>query len=44
MGLLPGRVTYAIDKEGIVRRVFNSQLDAARHVKEALDAIRECHE
>ena len=40
MGLLPGRVTYAIDKEGIVRHVFNSQLDAGRHVEEALEAIR----
>jgi len=40
MGLLPGRVTYAIDQEGIVRHVFRSQLDAARHVQEALDAIR----
>ncbi len=40
MGLLPGRVTYVIDKEGIVRRMFSSQLDAARHVRESLDAVR----
>jgi peroxiredoxin Q/BCP len=40
MGLLPGRVTYVIDKEGVVRRVFSSQLDAARHVRESLDAVR----
>ena len=40
MGLLPGRVTYAIDQGGIVRHVFRSQLDGARHVQEALDAIR----
>jgi len=38
--LLPGRVTYVIDKEGIVRHVFSSQFAAGRHVKEALDAIR----
>ena len=41
MGLLPGRVTYVIDREGIVRHVFISQFAADRHVQEALDAIRE---
>ena len=40
MGLLPGRVTYVIDKEGIIRHVFNSQFAADRHVEEALDSIR----
>jgi len=39
MGLIPGRVTYVIDKEGIVRYVFSSQLQATRHVKEALEAL-----
>jgi peroxiredoxin Q/BCP len=39
-GLLPGRVTYVIDAEGVVRHVFNSQLAATRHVSEALDALR----
>ncbi len=38
-GLLPGRVTYVIDKKGIVRHVFNSQLQATRHVSEALAAL-----
>jgi peroxiredoxin Q/BCP len=40
MGLLPGRVTYVIDREGTVRHVFRSQFAAERHVKEALDVIR----
>jgi peroxiredoxin Q/BCP len=40
MGLLPGRVTYVIDKEGIVRHVFSSQFAADRHVNEALEVIR----
>jgi peroxiredoxin Q/BCP len=44
MGLLPGRVTYVIDKEGIVRHVFSSQFAADRHVKEALDALRKLNE
>jgi peroxiredoxin Q/BCP len=41
LGLLPGRVTFVIDAEGVVRHVFNSQLAATRHVAEALDALRE---
>jgi len=40
LGLLPGRVTFVIDREGIVRHVFNSQFQAARHVEEALTALR----
>lgn len=39
MGLIPGRVTYVIDRRGIVRYVFSSQLQATRHVKEALEAL-----
>ena len=40
LGILPGRVTYVIDKEGIVRHVFRSQFAADRHVKEALEVVR----
>jgi len=40
LGLLPGRVTYVIDREGIVRHVFSSQFAADRHVREALEVIR----
>jgi peroxiredoxin Q/BCP len=35
MGIIPGRVTYIIDKKGIVRHIFNSQTQAQRHVEEA---------
>lgn len=38
--ILPGRVTYVIDKEGIVRHIFDSQLDFKAHVEEALKTIR----
>lgn len=38
--LMPGRVTYVIDKQGIVQQVFNSQLFATQHVKEALATVR----
>jgi len=40
LGVLAGRVTYVIDREGIVRHVFNSQFAAGRHVEEALEMIR----
>jgi peroxiredoxin Q/BCP len=40
MLLLPGRVTYVIDLEGIVRLKFNSQLFGAQHVQEALQMVR----
>ena len=39
LGLIPGRVTYVIDRRGIVRQVFSSQLDAERHVREALATL-----
>jgi peroxiredoxin Q/BCP len=40
LGLIPGRVTYIIDKEGVVRHVFKSQMNAARHVDEALEILK----
>jgi peroxiredoxin Q/BCP len=40
LGLLPGRVTFVIDSGGVVRHVFNSQLQATRHVDEALAILR----
>lgn len=41
LGLLPGRVTYVIDKQGIVRHVFSSQIDAEKHVDESLRILKE---
>jgi thioredoxin-dependent peroxiredoxin len=41
LGLLPGRVTYVIDKAGIVRHVFSALLSAEQHVVEALGIVRE---
>lgn len=38
--ILPGRVTYVIDRDGIVRHVFDSQLQATRHIDEALAVIK----
>jgi len=41
LGVVPGRVTYIIDKEGTIKHIFSSQLHPAKHVKEALRALRE---
>ncbi|MGB0984403.1 MAG: peroxiredoxin [Saprospiraceae bacterium] len=40
LGLLPGRVTFVIDKSGVVQHTFSSQFDAKKHVKEALKVIQ----
>ncbi len=40
-GLLPGRVTYIIDKKGIVRHIFSSQFAPLLHVSEALKVLQE---
>ncbi|MFM8893507.1 MAG: peroxiredoxin [Planctomycetia bacterium] len=39
LGIFPGRVTYVIDREGIVRLVYNATLAAAPHVQRALEAV-----
>jgi len=39
--ILPGRVTYVIDREGIVRHVFNALLQGKQHMEEALRIVRE---
>jgi peroxiredoxin Q/BCP len=41
LGLLPGRVTYVVDKEGIVRHMFSSQFNPAKHIEEALRIVKE---
>jgi peroxiredoxin Q/BCP len=40
-GLMAGRVTYVIDKRGIVRHMFSSQLNPTKHIEEALQIIKE---
>lgn len=41
LGLFSGRVTYLIDKAGLVRHIFSSQFSPARHVDEALRVLKE---
>jgi len=38
-GVFPGRVTYVIDKEGVVRMTYNATLAAEPHVRKALEAV-----
>jgi thioredoxin-dependent peroxiredoxin len=40
LGMLPGRVTYVIDKQGTIRHAFNSQINATQHVDEALGILK----
>jgi len=40
LGLLPGRVTYVIDRGGVVRSVFNSMFAPQKHVDAALGVIK----
>ena len=40
LGLLPGRVTYIVDKSGKVIFVFDSQTQATKHVDEALRILK----
>ena len=44
MGFIPGRVTYIIDKKGIVRHIFNSQYQPQKHVEEAKQVLKKLNE
>lgn len=39
-GLIPGRVTFVIDKNGLIQMVFDS-MNAKKHIPAALDFIRQ---
>jgi peroxiredoxin Q/BCP len=41
LGIMQGRVTYIIDKKGIVRHIFSSQVHPELHVEEALKVLKE---
>jgi peroxiredoxin Q/BCP len=41
LGLLPGRVTYVIDRGGTVRFIFNSMTNIGKHVNDALEMVRQ---
>ncbi len=39
LGLLPGRVTYVIDKKGIIQYIFNSLTGATDHVSKTKEVL-----
>jgi peroxiredoxin Q/BCP len=40
LGLIPGRVTFVFDKQGVVRHRFDSNLRFGKHVDEALEIVK----
>ena len=41
LGFLPGRVTYVIDKQGVIRNIYASQLNIDKHVAQAMSTLRQ---
>ncbi|HEX8997269.1 MAG TPA: peroxiredoxin [Ktedonobacterales bacterium] len=39
-GIIPGRVTYVIDKQGIVRHIFSSMTNINKHISDALETLQ----
>ena len=44
LGLLPGRVTFVIDKNGIVQLIFENQFGAEKHIAESLAILKNAME
>ena len=40
LGLIPGRVTYIINRQAKIIHIFNSQLNPKKHVSEAISVIK----
>ena len=41
LGFLDGRVTYVIDRNGIVKHIFRDLLNGPEHIKEAIRVLKE---
>lgn len=39
-GIIPGRVSYICDKEGIVLHIVNSQMNPEKHIQETLETLQ----
>jgi len=44
LGIIPGRATFIIDKKGMVRHVFSSQLQPEKHIEEAREVLKKLSE
>jgi peroxiredoxin Q/BCP len=40
LGFIPGRETFIIDKQGIVRHLFRSQMRVKQHVAESIEVLK----
>jgi len=38
--LIPGRVSFVVDMNGVIRYVFNSQFNATGHIEKTLDILK----
>ena len=41
LGVIPGRVTYVIDRQGVIRLVFSALFASDEHVRTSLAAVQE---
>ena len=44
LGFIPGRVTFIIDKKGVIRHFFSSQLQPEKHIEEAKEVLKRINE
>ena len=40
LGLIPGRVTYIVDRNDVIQHTFNSQTKVEQHVNEAIQVLK----
>ncbi|MCX6306654.1 MAG: peroxiredoxin [Bacteroidetes bacterium] len=40
LGVIPGRVTFVVDKHGVIRMMFSSQLNFEKHITEAIETLK----
>ena len=41
LGVVPGRITFVIDREGVIRHVFSSMSNIDGHIGEALEVVKQ---
>lgn len=41
LGVVPGRITFVIDQEGVIRHAFSSMSNIGGHVEDALAVVKE---
>jgi peroxiredoxin Q/BCP len=40
LGIMPGRETFVIDKQGVIRHIFRSQFNPLKHIDETLAVLK----